>query len=99
MSSKIRLIRALFKEGIDKIDAGNSNLTEEEEDGIIELFQTINDDKISKYQARRILNNMPASTFDKHVRDGDLPRGRKRAGWNELYWYKKDILDFLAKHK
>jgi len=99
MSSKIKLIRALFAEGIDKIDAGNSNMTEEEENQVIEIFQIINDDKISKYQARQILKNMPASTFDKHVRDGDIPRGRKRAGWNELYWYKKDILDFLAKMK
>lgn len=99
MSSKIKLIRALFAEGIDKIDAGNSNMTEEEENQVIEIFQTINDDKISKYQARQILKNMPASTFDKLVRDGKLPRGRKRAGWTELYWYKRDIMEYLAKRK
>jgi hypothetical protein len=99
MSSKIKLIRALFAEGIDKIDAGNSNMTEEEENQVIEIFQTINDEKISKYQARQILNNMPASTFDKLVLDGKIPRGRKRAGWTQLYWYKKDIMKYLAKSK
>lgn len=89
----------MFAEGIDKIDAGNSNITEDEEKEVIELLQTINDDKLSKYQARQILNNMPASTFDKLVRDGKIPRGRKRAGWTELYWYKKDIMKYLAKSK
>ena len=48
MSSKLKLIRTLFAEGIDKIDAGNSNMTEEEENQVIEIFQIINDDKISK---------------------------------------------------
>lgn len=97
--SSLSIIRKLLNKTIDDIDAGNSNITEDEEKEVIELLQTINDDKLSKYQARQILNNMPASTFDKLVRDGKLPRGRKRAGWTELYWYKKDILDFLAKTK
>lgn len=97
--SSLSIIRKLLNKTIDDIDAGNSNITEDEEKEVIELLQTINDEKISKYQARQILNNMPASTFDKLVRDGKIPRGRKRAGWTELYWYKKDILDFLAKIK
>jgi len=97
--SSLSIIRKLLNETIDDIDAGNSNITEDEEKEVIELLQTINDDKLSKYQARQILNNMPASTFDKLVRDGKIPRGRKRAGWTELYWYKKDIMKYLAKSK
>ena len=97
--SSLSIIRELLNKTIDDIDAGNSNITENEEKEVIELLQTINDDKLSKYQARQILNNMPASTFDKLVRDGKIPRGRKRAGWTELYWYKKDIMKYLAKSK
>lgn len=97
--SSLSIIRKLLNKTIDDIDAGNSNITEDEEKEVIELLQTINDDKLSKYQARQILNNMPASTFDKLVRDGKIPRGRKRAGWTELYWYKKDIMKYLAKSK
>lgn len=97
--SSLSIIRKLLNKTIDDIDAGNSNITEDEEKEVIELLQTINDDKLSKYQARQILNNMPASTFDKLVRDGKIPRGKKRAGWTELYWYKKDIMKYLAKSK
>lgn len=99
MSNRINIVRKLLAESIERIDAGNSNLTEEEEKEVINLLQTISDEKISKYEARHILNDMPASTFDKHVHDGDLPKGRKRAGWKELFWYKRDIIGYKSKMK
>ena len=49
------LIRSLLQNCIDRIDAGNSNLSAEEEIEVIELLKnyTNKDRKLSKYQIGR----------------------------------------------
>ena len=44
------IIRRLLEKLLGDIDAGNSNITEEEGQQIIELLSSIADDRMSKYQ-------------------------------------------------
>ena len=95
----IGLIRSLLQNCIDRIDSGNSNLSAEEEIEIIELLKkyTNKDRKFSKYQACKYLN-ISRATFDKYIRDGKIPKGKKEAGFKELFW-KESELRALYLHK
>ena len=96
----IDLIRSLLQNCIDRIDAGNSNLSAEEEIEIIELLKnyTNKDRKLSKYQACEYLN-ISRATFDNYIRAGKLPRGKHEAGFKELSWDKKTLDEFIRKCK
>ena len=95
----IRLIRSLLQNCIDRIDAGNSNLSADEEIEVIEILKkyTNKDRKLSKYQACKYLN-MSRSTFDKYVREGKIPKGKKEAGFKEIFWNESE-LRALCLHK
>lgn len=67
---------------VEDIDAGNTNLNEEE---AIELTDTIvrlvdRTRRMSKYEACQYLN-ISRATFDNYVREGKLPKGTKEAGF------------------
>ena len=77
---------------MDDIDAGNSNI---DEDDAIEIARCVKeiarkDIPMSKYEAYTYLN-ISRSTFDSLVREGKIPRGEKMPGWKELAWFKKDL--------
>lgn len=78
-----------LREVADKIDKGNSHLTEEQS---MRLISILADEELSKDQACSFLN-IQRSKFDKYVREGTLPRGRKVRGFKELRWNKKDLLN------
>lgn len=71
----LKAIRTLLAKLLNDIDAGNSNITEEEGKEIISMLSEIADNRMSKYQACQYLN-VSRSTFDNLVRDGFLPEGR-----------------------
>ena len=77
---------------VDDIDAGNSNIDEEEAIQIAKTIRTATrkDVPMSKYQAYTYLN-ISRATFDNLVRAGEIPRGKKIQGFKELFWYKKDL--------
>ena len=96
----IGLIRSLLQNCIDRIDAGNSNLSAEEEIEIIELLKkyTNKDRKFSKYQACKYLN-ISRATFDKYIREGKIPKGKKEAGFKELFYLESDLRKFIETYK
>ena len=53
---------------------------------------------MSKYQACQYLN-ISRATFDNYVREGRLPRGKKEAGFKELFWIQKDLDEFIRKSR
>ena len=77
---------------IDDIDAGNSNICEEDAIKIAKFLRetTRTDTPMSKYQAYTYLN-ISRAKFDNLVREGKIPRGRKIPGFKELMWTKKDL--------
>lgn len=96
----LKVIRNLLLKIVDNIDAGNSNLSEEEAlQAIGYLKELTNKEKrLSKYEACRYLN-VSRATFDNYVRAGKLPRGKKDAGFKELSWSEKDLDMFIESCK
>lgn len=96
----LKVIRELLLKMADNIDAGNSNLTEDEAlQAISYLKELTNKEKrLSKCEAYRYLN-VSRATFDNYVRAGKLPRGQHTAGFKELSYSKKDLDQFIEKMK
>lgn len=76
----------------DKIDADTCELSE---DQVMDIASVIGHQLMSKDDACTHLN-VSRSKFDNLVREGKLPKGRKRKGFKELVYY-KDELDKSAK--
>lgn len=95
----INLLRELLLNIIDNIDAGNSNVPDEEQcEQLIDIINKLTNtkNKFSKYRSYRYLG-LSRSTFDRYVKDGIIPEGRKESGFKEKFWYKSDL--DVAKNK
>ena len=92
---KNALLASLLRTVADNLDAGNSNITEDEMLEICELIGNASnpEEKISKYQIADLLG-VNYKTVDYYVKKGYIPRGRQEIGFKEIFWYKKDILKF-----
>jgi predicted DNA-binding transcriptional regulator AlpA len=94
----LKIIKEKLLQIIQDIDAGNSNIDENEAIEIAKVIQSYTDktQRISKYKACEYLN-VSRATFDNYVREGKLPKGKKEAGFKELFWSKKDLDTFKEK--
>ena len=91
----IQILRNLLQQLIDDIDAGNSNVPNEEDlNEIINIIQRSNSKQLSKIEAANYLGVCRA-TFDNYVKNGWIPKGTKRQGFKELSWNKSDLDEFL----
>ena len=92
---KLQVIRDLLYKIIEDIDAGNSNISDDQYDSIIEQINFLSNSnaKYSKYQAINYLN-ISRATFDNYVADGKIPKGRKQQGFKEIFWLKSDLDKF-----
>lgn len=88
----LKLIKNQLLKIVEDIDAGNSNLTEEEEIEVAKLLKkfTTKDRPMSKYEAYTYLG-ISRAKFDNLVREGKLPQGKKQQGFKELSWTKKEL--------
>lgn len=94
-----RIIRNLLQGIIDDLDAGNTNMNEEEAIEIAKVISELRKDNgISKYAACKYLN-VSRATFDNYVREGKIPKGKHEIGFKELRWYKKDLDEFIRKSR
>lgn len=80
------LLRTTLINIVDNLDAGNSDLTNEQCLDFVELINkaTNTRNKLSKYQACKYLG-VSRATFDNMVRAGKLPKGRKEQGFTEKF--------------
>ena len=92
MQALKKIITRLLRETADKIDSGNCELSESE---AMDIMSVLSHQVMSKEDAC-IYMNMSRSKFDDLVREGKLPKGRKRRGFKELVFY-KDELDMWKK--
>lgn len=97
-----RVTQSIEKElqhSIENIDAGNSEITEEELVELVKLLATINKggERISKTIACEKILHCSPSTFDNYVREGIIPPGRKVAGFKELSWNESDFIGIKLK--
>ena len=80
-------IAKLLRELADKIDAGNCEMTEEQ---AMDMMSAFSHEAISKEQACSYLN-LSRSRFDDLVREGKIPKGKKRRGFKEIVYYKDEL--------
>lgn len=82
-----KVLAKLLRQTADKLDAGNSSMTEEELiESLNAMDQIANKDKIFGKAGACLYMGMSRATFDQNVRYGYIPRGTKRSGLKELIW-------------
>lgn len=91
--AKIKIIREILQQIINNIDTGNTNLSEENCDIILEHLININEgvQRLSKQTVCDTILHCSTSTFDKYLALGLIPKGRKEKGFKELSWRKSDF--------
>lgn len=92
---EFKILAHLLRNLADNIDAGNSNITEDEMMSLCELINNVSNpnEKISKYKTADLLG-VNHKTVDYYVKKGYIPHGKQEVGFKEIFWYKKDILKF-----
>lgn len=98
MNPKISALRAILKDSLDRIDAGNTNISEEHADAIIDLLGTINKPKkrVSKAYACEHILHINSNKFNYLLSKGVIPPGKHELGFHELSWSIADFDDALA---
>lgn len=76
-----------LKEITDNIEAGNSEIDEEQ---AVAIMETVAHKPLSREGSARYLN-MSTRRFGALVKAGLLPKGRKRSGFKEKVWYKDEL--------
>lgn len=94
MQALNKLIVKYLREVADKIETGNCELSETE---AMDIMSVLGHQVMSKEDACIYLN-LSRSRFDDLVREGRLPKGRKRRGFKELCFW-KDELDRCISNK
>ncbi len=94
----LNVIKEQLLKIIENIDAGNSNISEEDAINTLKYIRELTDQdkRLSKYQACQYLN-VSRATFDNYVREGKLPRGKKEVGFKELSWSKKELKNYIKR--
>lgn len=87
MQALRKIVAKLLRDVAFKIDSGTCELSETE---ALQIVQAMSHLALSKEQACRYLN-MSRSKFDFFVKQGKLPKGRKRVGFKELVWFKDEL--------
>lgn len=82
-----QLISKQLREIANKIDAESCEM---DEDQVFKLIHEISKVPMSKSDACSYLG-ISRTTFDYKVKQGLIPQGVKRRGFNELTWYRYDL--------
>lgn len=82
-----KLVVKYLKDAIQRIENDDCELSDDEAMGILKI---VAHRPLSKEQACNFLN-LSRSRFDDLVRTKKLPRGKKRVGFKELYWYEDEL--------
>lgn len=90
----LKIIREILNQWINDIDTGNSYLSQEDQEEVLDLIQRINSKDLSKTEAADYIGVCRA-TFDNYIDKGLIPKGKKRSGWKELSWKKYDLDKYL----
>lgn len=84
----IKVFSKLLRDTADKLDAGTCEIGE---DQAMDVISMLSHQPLSKDQACTYLN-MSRSKFDELVKEGKLPKGRKRRGFKELVWFQDELI-------
>ena len=87
-----KLLIKLLRETANKIESNNCELSDQE---MTDIMGIISHRVLSKEQACSYLN-LSRSRFDDLVRDGRIPKGRKRRGFKELIWFEDELSNCMS---
>lgn len=94
MSKLIKSIISKLLRGLaDRVDSDTCELNEQQ---AMEIMSVIGHEVLSKDEACSYLN-LSRSRFDALVLEGKIPRGKKRRGFKELFWYKDELIKIKNK--
>lgn len=98
VSPELQMLDDMIMEIHDRIKSGRCLTNKMQNVRAINFLRTIanKDEAISKYEAAQYVG-VSRSTFDRLVKEGRLPQGKKRAGWKELAWFRSDLDKFIDK--
>lgn len=86
----LKVISQSLRQLADDVDAGKFECDKEQMAQVVTQLAEFNTEFLSKAQACDYLN-ISRSTFDKLVKEGKLPKGKKRMGFKELSWRKEEL--------
>lgn len=92
----IKLLKNILQQFINDLDSGNSNISEQEQNELIELLQKFSVKELSKTESANYIG-VSRATFDNYINKGLIPKGKKRQGFKELSWNKSDLDLYLNK--
>lgn len=81
-------VSKLLRKIADKIDSGNCELNKTQ---AMEIMSVIGHEVLSKDEACSYLS-LSRSRFDALILEGKLPKGKKRRGFKEKFWYKDELI-------
>ena len=87
MQALKKLIVKLLRDTASKIEGGTCELSDSE---AMDIMRVLSHQAMSKEDACVYLN-MSRSKFDSLVREGKLPKGKKRRGYKELVYYRDEL--------
>ena len=91
----LNTLKSLLQQFIDDIDSGNSNISSDEQQELINFLQKINSKELSRIESADYIG-VSVSTFDNYVNKGFIPKGKKKRG-STLFWNKCDLDKYLKK--
>lgn len=92
----LKIIRDLLQQKIDDIDTGNSYISENQQEEVIEFLCKISSNKLNITEAADYIGKSK-STFNNYVKKGLIPKGEKDRGDSKFFWRKLDLDKFLQK--
>ena len=94
---KFEILKLGLKQLLADLDAGNSNMTDEQCEELMKFLQESNPKyKMSYYKAAQYLKKSRKS-IDYYIQQGWLVP-RSEAGFHEKFFYKEDLDKFLNEH-
>lgn len=82
-----KLLIKLLRETANKIESNNCELSDQE---MTDIMGIMSHRVLSKEEACSYLN-LSRSRFDDLVREGRIPKGKKRRGFKELIWFEDEL--------
>ena len=92
----LEVIKSILKQVLNDMDSGNSQISESEQQELLNLFEKINKQELNKTETAEYLG-VSTSTINNYVNRGWIPQGIKKAGSSQKVWLKSDLNKFLTK--
>ena len=98
ISEELQMIDSLLMEFHERIQSGRCLTNKQQNSMMLKFLHQIanKDEPINKTAACDYVQ-VSRATFDRLVKAGKLPKGKKLKGSTELVWYEKDLDQYIDK--